>query len=576
MADSFAPGFRITDQGETGLVPAAPRPYHVPIYLADSANGPLDDGGLDLARDPRQLDAFQRIGDRGEMAAWPAGAWEFSGRELRYRIAVPAYFSPDVPQTVEERRATLVAFNSFIFRPDVFLTASIAGSNRASIDLRVYDDALSGGAWPSLIFESASQSQGARPEEMDGDGLRWNRTIVFADRTWRLEFKPGAGYHGSGFWASRGVLAGGVLASMIASAYLWAMARNAARNHQREADHRAYLTDINTALETEVVERRQVEAALRQSEGRYRAMVEQIQEVIFQTDADGRWTFLNPAWSRITGYSVDDSLGRAVFDFLHPDDIGPVIARREALLRGDEDKFRMEVRYMTNDGGLRWLDVYAYTLCDETGAITGSSGSLADVTERKNLESRLAHQAFHDDLTGLPNQAGFNTRLGESLARAEATDATIVLMLMDLDGFKFVNDTHGHRAGDMLLVEVGRRLRACVRDEDMVARLGGDEFIIVIERSDDLAGAQDMAGRMLTALRPPIIWEGHVLTINASIGIALSTDADRPDPEELVRRADVALYEAKAAGKGCAIIFRDPLPRPLPNALGRGVQSSVG
>jgi diguanylate cyclase (GGDEF)-like protein/PAS domain S-box-containing protein len=364
-----------------------------------------------------------------------------------------------------------------------------------------------------------------------------------------VEFTPSAGYGSAGSWLSWGAFASGVAISGLIAMYLLTVVRF-------EAKRRAYLTESNTALAAEVAERRQVEAALRRSEGQYRAVVEQVQEVIFQSDAGGRWTFLNPAWADITGFSIEESLGLTALEFVQSDDARQMAEQFEAVVHGTQDSFRMEVRHLTKNGGIRWLDVYACALRDEAGTLTGLSGTLADVTERKEFEARLAHQAYHDALTDLPNRAGFTSRLGAALERAEMSRSTVALLMLDLDGFKEINDTYGHPAGDVLLVEVGRRLRASVAEADFVARLGGDEFTIILERPDEVVDAQGVPTRVLAALSSPVMWNGHDLAVSASIGIAESTPGERPERDELVRRADVALYEAKAAGKGRAIPFR--------------------
>lgn len=169
--------------------------------------------------------------------------------------------------------------------------------------------------------------------------------------------------------------------------------------------------------------------------------------------------------------------------------------------------------------------------------------------EIRVLKERLAHQAFHDSLTGLPNRAEFDQRLRRRTERRTAAGTGLAVLFIDLDGFKAVNDTLGHEAGDVLLEEVAFRIRRTVRPGDTVARLGGDEFVVLLERVDDEGAARAAARRILAALDRPVRLGRHEVSISASIGIAFRPSAPA-DPEELVRRADRAMYEAKRTGKG--------------------------
>src|SRR5207253_2633039 len=175
-----------------------------------------------------------------------------------------------------------------------------------------------------------------------------------------------------------------------------------------------------------------------------------------------------------------------------------------------------------------------------------------DVTERMKLEEQLTHQAFHDSLTGLPNRALFRDRLDQALARAKRSGELVAVLLADLDGFKQVNDTLGHDAGDQLLQEVGRRFKHVVRDSDTVARFGGDEFALLLEYVTERE-VLALAERLLDGVGRPVVIAGREVSLGASIGVVL--DSGSGQSEELVRDADVAMYSAKDAGLGRYEIF---------------------
>ena len=209
----------------------------------------------------------------------------------------------------------------------------------------------------------------------------------------------------------------------------------------------------------------------------------------------------------------------------------------------------------------------------------GSVVIFEDVTERKQAEDRIAHMARYDELTGLPNRTLFRERIASALARIQRRSGFMAMHLIDLDRFKGVNDTLGHPVGDRLLNAVGQRLQAAVRRSDTVARLGGDEFVVLNARLTDAQEAGRMAQRLLDALAAPFSIDGHRVHITASVGIALAP-GDGLDPDELLKKSDMALYAAKADGRGVFRFFepamdaaaqaRRALEMDLRNALGRG------
>ncbi|MFL5758095.1 MAG: EAL domain-containing protein [Thermomicrobiales bacterium] len=329
---------------------------------------------------------------------------------------------------------------------------------------------------------------------------------------------------------------------------------------------------LMTALAVHVdsaISRARLYTEARESERRYRSVVDGVQEVIFQTDADGRWTFLNPAWVEITGYSIAQSLGLSLYDVTHPDEREWLLGQYENLINGAMASFQVEVRIITQDGETRWLETRARLTDARAATIAGISGTLTDITERKRAEEalresqeRYRHLAMHDPLTSLPNRALFFDRLADAMTRREYRGNGIAILFIDLDGFKLVNDSLGHEAGDRLLVIAGQRLARFIRPSDTVARLGGDEFAILLDDLADSRHALRIAERLLEALKPAFIIDDQDVFISASVGVAISVESgDRP--ADLLRNADIALYEAKGAGRASYAVFEPQMSAPV-------------
>jgi len=336
--------------------------------------------------------------------------------------------------------------------------------------------------------------------------------------------------------------AGGTLLALLWLAFAGAERRLSAQNRA--------LSQLNEQLN-------RLAGDLRQSEARFRSLVQNSSDVVTVLDADGAIAYESGALRRVLGHDPAGRLGHRFVDSVHPDDRGRFMSLAADLARATSEQ-AAEFRLRHADGSWRWVESIGLNLLADP-AVHGVVLNFRDVTERKRLEDQLQHQAFHDPLTGLANRALFADRVTHALARnARSPDEQLGVLFLDLDDFKVVNDSLGHLAGDELLVAVAERLRTCLRQQDTAARLGGDEFGILVEETD-ADGARQVAERVLAALRQPFALDGRHVAAQASIGIAMSGGhgpaGASQTAEELLRNADAAMYSAKSRGKGRVEVY---------------------
>jgi diguanylate cyclase (GGDEF)-like protein/PAS domain S-box-containing protein len=331
-----------------------------------------------------------------------------------------------------------------------------------------------------------------------------------------------------------------------------------------EANHAVYEGTL-----IDITDRKLAEMALADSERKYRHLIEQASDGIAILDARGNIVEANSRAHESLGYSQGELVGINIRDLMLTP-TGQEARRSFAQLLSGE-LLMMEVVLRRRDGSTFHVELTAKRLSD------GRIQAIArDITERKRLQERLAYQAYHDPLTQLPNRAMLMERLERAFVDGAAGEAgaKLALLFLDLDDFKVVNDTLGHRVGDQLLVEVARRLCRCVRDADMVARLGGDEFTLLLEGTDCAGQAAQVADRVLACLYPPVQLEEHSIAVSASIGIALSDQANG-DPGTLLRNADVAMYAAKGQGKARYSVYEPGMEAHM-RGLGARARARTG
>ncbi|NJN46117.1 MAG: diguanylate cyclase [Candidatus Competibacteraceae bacterium] len=293
--------------------------------------------------------------------------------------------------------------------------------------------------------------------------------------------------------------------------------------------------------------------SLRLSEERYAAAVRSTNDGIWDWDLNTDTVYYSARWKAILGYA-EPELGTSSGEWygrVHPEDLGKLKIDFTAYVNGDRSLFTNEHRMMHRDGGYRWVRTQGVLLRSSRVA-----GSMTDITDRKRFETELMHSALHDSLTGLPNRRFFLERLDEAL-RANQNQARCAVLFLDLDRFKVVNDSLGHAAGDELLRQFAERLRQVLQQGETVARFGGDEFSILLEGVDNTERACRIAEHIDQCLSQPISVQGHSFSLSSSTGIAMSNG--RYGPTDLLRNADIAMYEAKSAEHKRYALFNEAM-----------------
>jgi diguanylate cyclase (GGDEF)-like protein/PAS domain S-box-containing protein len=317
------------------------------------------------------------------------------------------------------------------------------------------------------------------------------------------------------------------------------------------------------------IERASLKRDLKRAESSARALsaiVESTADAILTKNVHGVISTWNRGAEELYGYSAADVIGRHV-DLLHPWDHKESVRILSSVVEGETVR-RMETVHRTRSGSLIDVSLTVSPLVGEHGEHLGASVIARDIGERRELEEQLRRQALFDELTGLPNRRLLEDRLQQALADATRSGRPVAVLFLDLDRFKEVNDSQGHLAGDRLLVEIARRIRAVVRPADTVARLGGDEFVVVCQNAN-LRAANRVRMRITGVLSKPMAIGGCNLAVTASIG-AVSSPPCEPNPEALLQYADAAMYEAKARRESRAHV--DDLAPPCdtsPHAPGR-------
>jgi diguanylate cyclase (GGDEF)-like protein/PAS domain S-box-containing protein len=326
------------------------------------------------------------------------------------------------------------------------------------------------------------------------------------------------------------------------------MARRSRRVQRLVQQRTADLELSNQRLVDDVLERKRTEKALQESEQRFRQLVALSSDWYWEQDQHLRFTAVAGGFGDKAGIAIGRLLGKTRWETIPGMEASEWGQAHIALIRAHQPFTDLEYETRDEEGDTRWFSVNGEPLFDELGQFRGYRGTGTDITARKQSEQRIHHVAQHDVLTGLPNRSLLQDRLGQAVAYSVRCNHPVWVMLIDLDRFKFVNDSMGHKAGDVLLVTIAARLRSALRDTDTVARLSGDEFVVILTEHEDQQLSVDIVQRLMDSVAQPVMLGSKEFFVTCSIGVA-AYPTDGAPAESLIEHADIAMYRAKKLGR---------------------------
>lgn len=292
---------------------------------------------------------------------------------------------------------------------------------------------------------------------------------------------------------------------------------------------------------------KKVEEALRASEERYRLIAQNMSDLVSVWDVNGRVRYASPSHEQVLGIKTSELEGNIAFDFIYQEDVPHARSKFMDMLNFRKNDV-IEFRYEHVNGSLIWIEAKGTLIADDNGHPLHILIVARDITERRLFEEKLNYMAYYDSLTGIANRRLFQEKLEQSLKEAKRYQRKLAIMYMDLDKFKYINDTFGHDVGDELLKQFAKRVQSCLRESDTFARLGGDEFTIILNEIHDEQAALQIGERILSKTQEPLHIGEHVIQTSSSIGISIYP-TDGSTAGELMKNADNALYEVKASGR---------------------------
>ncbi len=553
-------GFTITERSGEKMVPASARAEYVFVYYIEPLEGNESALGFDVYSNPDRKAALDRARDSGKAVATSAITLvQETGSQPGVLAFVPVYQGGVLPDSIEQRRSQLLGYVVGVFRIGDVLRTALNSMHVRDVDVRLFDDRP--GTASGLLAANRVDSSGQileltdRLVDIGEETFSWSNTYPFANRIWRLVVTPAPGYFSSYTnWQAWALLAGGLLLTALLGVFLLSLTGRRILDEEWALQ----LAGANFKLRGEIEQREQTERALQAEKDRAEVTLHSIGDAVITTDDRGVVEYLNPIAEKLTGWSLEEAEGqpvasvfRALTEVTREAVEDPV---KRCLEQNRIVNFVDQTVLVSRSGREYAIQDSAAPIRDRDGRVLGAVLVFNDMTESRRMVREVAHQASHDPLTGLFNRREFDQRLERALNSNKTYGSQHALCYLDLDQFKIVNDTAGHRAGDELLKKLARLLESQVRDRDTVARLGGDEFGVLLDNCP-LDKAVEIAEKIAAAVRNhKFSWEQRSYEIGASIGV-VPIAGEAQTTEELLTQADVACYAAKDLGRNRVHVY---------------------
>ncbi|HWV64015.1 MAG TPA: diguanylate cyclase, partial [Oxalicibacterium sp.] len=537
-------------------VPAQSRPFYRVVDYVEPLQGNEAALGFDAASNDLQTDAMRRAVDTGLPAATaPIRLVQEKGSQRGIVVLMAVYRFGAVLTDVASRRAAVIGDTATVFRGQDLIDKALAEGHALIADrnvdmhISVYASAVPSDA--TLIYRNGTDLTAGEATWLSG-WLFYDRPAPYrydfdvAGQSWHMVVSAPPRFFLDGGWGALWAFIGGVLFSIGGAVYLHTLIGRSRRIQLVVEERTAQLQALNEELSADIAARRRAEHALQLRE---RAIEASANAIIITEAVAPHYPieYVNPAFERITGYTEAEVIGRDSC-FLWGDDTEQAGIKEVRAAVAELREGHAVLRSYRKDGSMFWSDIYIAPVRDENGTVSHFVSAQYDITATKRYESELEFQTNRDALTGLANRNLLRDRLGQAISFAYRYGNPIWIMFVDLDRFKFVNDTLGHQAGDTLLKAVASRLQSCLRETDTVSRVGGDEFVLVLNERSDAGLTTNIVQRLMDAVAKPLDIHGHEFFISCSIGVAVYP-ADGETPEDLLRHADIAMYRAKETGR---------------------------
>ena len=569
---ALVPGTRITEMSGGARRVAPDRPLYSIVHYLEPMAGNERAFGLDVAQNRTVLSGLERATVSGRAATTGLlSLAQDTRKNSGFEVIMPVYRAGAPLDSAQQRRAALVGDTAAIIRAAVLVQQILERSNmladtrmqmwvyaadRADPTRLVYASAGAPAAPPAAQLRSEAGSADLRDRlkrtmaRMLAPEARAShqRTLDVAGQPWHVVVGAAAQPLLPNHIGSLSCLVGGILFSLLMTAYVQMLVQRSRRVQRLVNERTADLKLSNERLIDDVATRQRTEQALQESEQRFRQLVSMSSDWYWEQDAELRFVNITGGIGEKGGVPPERLIGRTRWETVEGMEASDWGRAHIARVRAREPFEDLE--YATRDeyGDLRWFCVNGEPVFDDQGAFKGYRGTGTDITSRKLTEQRIQHVAQHDVLTGLPNRSLLQDRLGQAVAYSARTGRPAWVMLIDLDRFKFVNDSMGHKAGDVLLMTIAARLRSALRDIDTVARLSGDEFVVILTEHDDEQLAPEIVQHLMDAIAQPVMLGTKEFFVTCSIGVAVYP-TDSAGPDSLIEHADIAMYRAKKLGR---------------------------